>query len=393
MSFTGRYLKSPIEHDALAAGKMAWISGPRQVGKTTLAKSLMESPENYGSWDNSAFRKLWATGADAWVEKRGPGPLVLDEIHKDRRWKTRLKGLFDHWGPQEGIVVTGSARLDIFKRGGDSLMGRYFPYRLHPFSVAEDVTPPGPDEIGNYTRARFQWNDLLALSGFPEPLLAGNHAKALRWSRLRRERLVREDVRDLRAISDLRALEVLTDLLATRAGGLLSINSLREDVGVAYATVRDWVGLLEALYFCILLRPYSGRLSRALKAEPKLYVFDPILIQPENKGAQLENLAALHLLKACQFWTDTAQGEFDLRYIRDKEKREVDFLVLRDRKPWMLVECKTTEKDPHPNLIHFSKMLGTKKNFQLVHQKGFDREYPALNTRVLDYEKFFSGWV
>jgi predicted AAA+ superfamily ATPase len=386
-----RYLEAAVRDDALAERKMAFISGPRQVGKTTLGRAFLASPDNEFSWDDQRFRIRWVRDPLGAVADRGPGPILLDEIHKDRRWKSRLKGLWDLRGSELPVVVTGSARLDLFRRGGESLLGRYLPYRLHGFTVGERSAPPAPDTILRATKPVFPFADLLELGGFPEPLLGADAAKARRWSRLRTERLVQEDLRDLRHVHDLQALRVLADLLPERVGSPLSMNSLREDVGVAYATVRDWIGVLEALYHVLLVRPWAGRLTRTLRAEPKLYLSDALPV--ESVGPRRENLAALHLLKACHFWTDTAQGEFSLHFLRTKEKEEVDFVVVRDRRPWMLVECKSDEKEPAPALRKFAALLGTKLNFQLVAVPGHDRAYPEPRIRVLDYDRFFSGLV
>ncbi|MBI4231479.1 MAG: ATP-binding protein [Planctomycetes bacterium] len=386
-----RYLHRAIQEDAFPAGKMALVSGPRQVGKTTLGKGLLQSETNYFNWDDETFRRAWVRSPSAAVERHGSGPILLDEIHKDRRWKTRLKGLYDTRGRDLRILVTGSARLDLYRRGGDSLLGRYLPYRLHPFTVGETDAPPGPDALLQPREVRFPWNDLIRLGGFPEPLLDASEAKALRWSRLRVDRLVREDVRDLRAVSDLAALRVLTDLLSVRSAGLLSVNSLREEIGLAHGTVNAWILALEALYHCFLVRPYAARTARALRSQPKLYLYDILRIPKEAEGARRETLSALHLLKACHLWTDTAIGEFQLRFVRDKEKREVDFLVLRDRRPWLLVECKSGEMEPAPNLRRFTRALRPAHSVQLVSRPGTDRPYPALGIRVVDYERFFSS--
>lgn len=388
-----RYLTNQIRDDALASGKMAFLSGPRQVGKTTLARSLLLSKANYRSWDDADFRKAWSRSPRTALADRGPGPLVLDEIHKDRRWKTRLKGVYDVDGPGEGVVVTGSARLDLYRRGGDSLLGRYLPYRLHPLSVAETEQPPGPEGILATLEPRRSFDDLIRLGGFPEPFFAGSETRARRWSRLRLERLVAEDVRDLRAVEDLSGLRVLADLLPERVGSLLSVNSLREDVGAAYATVRSWLQVFEALYHCFFVPPYAKRISRAIRAMPKLYLYDTLTIPGDASASRFENLAALHLLKACHFWTDAAYGAFDLRFIRDKQRREVDFLVLREGRPWMLVECKSGDTDPSPALLYFQSQLGGTRAFQLVRRPGYDRLYTKTNVRVMDYERFFAGLV
>jgi predicted AAA+ superfamily ATPase len=231
----------------------------------------------------------------------------------------------------------------------------------------------------------------MALGGFPEPLFRASQSHASRWSRLRLERLIQEDVRDLSNVSDLQSLKILAELLPERVGSLLSMNSLREDLGVAYGTVRNWMGLLEALYYCFLVRPFGGTLRRALTAEPKLYLFDGMPIKDEAK--RRENLTALHLLKACQYWTDTAQGEFDLRFFRTKEKKEVDFVVLREGKPWLMLGCKSNSRTPSANLVQYAKVFKTTHNIQLVDGAAYHRDYAALRVSVQDYESFFTNWV
>jgi predicted AAA+ superfamily ATPase len=386
-----RYLERPIRDDALADGKMAFISGPRQVGKTTLARGLLSSEANSFTWDDQRFRLRWVKDPVDSIADRDLGPILLDELHKDRRWKTRLKGLYDLRGAEVPIIVTGSARLDLFRRSGDSLLGRYLPYRLHPFTVAERADAPSPDAILQRSDVAFPLQAIERLGGFPEPLLAGSEAKARRWSRLRTERLVLEDLRDLRHVHDLQAVRVLADLLPARVGSLLSVNSLREDVGVAYATVRDWVQILEALYHLFLVRPWAGRMARTLRAEPKLYLYD--FLPVESAAARLENITALHLLKACQYWSDVAQGDFTLHFLRTKEKEEIDFVVLRDRRPWMLVECKSSELRPSPTLVKFTAKLRPTHSFQLVTPRGHDRVFPEARVRVMEYERFFAGLV
>ena len=393
MPIRPRYLTESIRSDALASHKMAFISGPRQVGKTTLGAGLLEDSRNLLSWDDARFRRAWTRAPIEAVAERGKGPILLDEIHKDRRWKWRLKGLYDLRGREVPILVTGSARLDVYRRGGESLLGRYLPYRLHPFSVGESEEPPSPDEILSRTSPAYPWADLLRFGGFPEPLLGASERKAARWSRLRQERLIREDLRDLRNVSDLEAVQVLADLLPERVGSLLSVNALREDVGVAYATVRAWLAAFETLYLVFTVRPYARRIARSLRAGRKLYLYDVLQIPKERPAARQENLVALHLLKACHYWTDVALGEFDLRYVRDKEKREVDFLVTRERRPWMMVECRSNDPAPSPNLLRFAGLLDVPLRFQLVTRTGFDREYPEHRLRVLDYERFLSGLV
>ena len=387
-----RYLKKPIENDALHDFKMAFITGPRQVGKTTLAQNLLLTEDtNYFNWDEQEFKVAWAKSPIDAVSMRGEGPIVLDEIHKDRRWKGRIKGLYDVVGKKVPIIVTGSARMDVFRKGGDSLMGRYIPYHLNPLSVGESENPVSPAEIFQRDEPRYKWSDLMKLGGFPEPLLSGNEQKAIRWGRLRLERLLREDVRDLRNISDINALGVLVALMPRQVGGLLSVNSLRLDADIAYGTAHAWIGVLETLYHHFVVKPFSKKLSRAIRAEPKLFLYD--ILQVKDAAARKENLIALHLLKACQFWTDAAFGSFELRFIRTKEKEEVDFCVLRDGKVWLLVECKSGAKALSKHLVKFTEILRPQWSFQLVDDTSYDRNYPEYKIRVTSLESFCAGLV
>jgi len=387
-----RYLKESIKNDALADCKMAFITGPRQVGKTTLAQNLMLSEgSNYFNWDEQAFKVAWSKSPLAAISMRGEGPVVLDEIHKDRRWKGRVKGVYDVIGKNVPIIVTGSARMDVFRKGGDSLMGRYIPYHLNPLSVGESEQPVSPDEVFQRTEPCYRWADLMKLGGFPEPLLSGSEQKANRWGRLRLERLLREDVRDLRNISDINALSVLVALMPRQVGGLLSVNSLRLDADIAYGTAYAWIEVLETLYHHFVVKPYSKKLSRAVRAEPKLFLYD--ILQVKDVGVRKENLIALHLLKACQFWTDVAFGVFELRFIRTKEKEEVDFCVLRDGKVWLLVECKSGAQALSKHLVKFTESLRPQWSFQLVDDTSYDRFYAEHNIRMMSLERFCAGLI
>ena len=391
--FKTRYLSNIISKDALKNHKMAFISGPRQVGKTTLGKQLLKDKNNYFSWDQTQFRKVWNKTPEKILETIGTGPVLFDEIHKDRRWKSKVKGIYDSYSDKLPILVTGSAKLDLYRKGSDSLLGRYIPYRLHPFSVAEGNTSPLSHNILRKFKVSYKWEDLITLGGYPEPLLQGKEKKAQRWSRLRLDRLAYEDTRDIKVLSDLHAFRVLLDLIPEKVGSLFSFNSLKEDVGVAYATVRDWVLLSEALYYGFFIKPYSKKFKRAIKSEPKFYLYDILQIPKSESSKRIENLTALHLIKACHFWTDIGEGFFDLCFVRDKEKREVDFLIVKDHSPWMLIECRSRSKSLSPNLLYYAKKLKTPLNFQLVDEKGYDRQHRITNIRVMGYEKFFSGLV
>ncbi len=396
-----RYLEQPIIDDALAKNKMAFISGPRQCGKSVLARHILATKgqdENYFTWDDEEFRRLWIRNPKLILEKlKTPHQqkmlLVLDELHKQRIWKRSLKGLYDLFFEKMSFIVTGSARLDIFRKGGDSLQGRYFPYRLHPFTLGEinTIKPPPSEDWFENTSMTFPLESLLQLGGFPEPLLSGSESEVSRWRRLRRERLIREDIRDLRSIHDLQNIENLVLLLDDVAGSSLSFESLREDLHVSFATVKDWVGVLSALYYCFLIRPYSKNVRRSLHKEPKLYLYDWSGLR--NAGARLENLIACHLLKACHAWTDTAFGEYNLYYVRDREKREVDFLITNNEKPYALIEVKSNETDASSNLRYFTEILKPKFSFQLVLNKNFEKRIVVTRPEIhiIEISRFLSA--
>ena len=387
-----RYIQDAILTDPFELGKMAFVSGPRQCGKTTLANQLLSITHhegNYFNWDDVEFRRLWLRSPAAVLPllhiHPGDRPMmVLDEIHKHRKWKTILKGFYDSNKKKTHILVTGSARLNIYRKSGDSLAGRYIPYRLHPFSYGEstEIKPPPAQEWPKQQSTRFQLKDLLALGGFPEPLFAGTEAKAKRWWRLYREQLIREDLRDFKAVREVQQVDLLTTLLLTKVGGGFSLQSLQEDLSVSFATVRDWIDALESIFLCYLIRPYSKKLQGSLKKEPKVYFYHWPAVQ--HPGARLENLVASHLLKSVHAWTDSAMGDFELFYIRDKMKREVDFCVTKDGNPWLLLEVKTSEKAISPALIHYSELLRPEFSIQLLPEGASRREqYTTQGMRIL----------
>lgn len=385
-----RYLQNSLIEDALADRKMAFISGPRQVGKTFLAKQSLINPGNYFNWDTIAFKKSWIRSPLKAIETIQPGPVVFDEIHKYPHWKNSLKGLYDQVGDEVPMIVTGSARLDLYKKGGDSLLGRYIPYRLHPLTVAENPEVQADPDRLEAQEIVYPLNSLINCSGFPEPLLAGSEKKARRWSRLRLEQLVREDIRDFKNIRNLELIKLLIELLPDRVGSPLSLNSMKEDLQVAYATLRDWVTVLQNLYICFKVPPYSRNIARSLTRESKYYLFDWLPIT--ESGPLLENIVAVHLQKSCHFWTDLAHGVFELCYIRTKEKEEVDFCVIRDGKPWMLVECKSKNTSVSKHLAKFSAGFPDATAFQTT-TADVDRIVPGTGIRIINIEKFCSMFV
>ena len=352
--------------------QMAFVSGPRQVGKTTTCRRHADA---YRNWDNLDDRESVLAGparlaAELGVDRlSGTIPVALfDELHKFPRWRPFLKGMHDTCGDRLRIVVTGSSRMDIYRRGGDSLMGRCFSYRMHPFSVAETVNRdlPDPNRIIRDPRA-METDDFEALwrhGGYPEPFLKRDVRFSRRWRSLRLKQLVRDDIRDLARIQQVDQMEVLVSLLAHGSGRQLVYGNLAREVRVSVDTVRRWVAALCDFHLGFLVRPWFRNLSRSLRKEPKWYLRDWADI--EDPGAKAETFVACHLLKAVDGWNDMGLGRFDLGYLRDKEKREVDFVVARDGEPWFLAEVKLREGSMSPALRSYQEQLNAPFAFQVV---------------------------
>ncbi len=392
-----RYLEPLIEELAFADHKIALLGGPRQCGKTTLAKRLLAARGSgaYHNWDQVELRRTWAKHPQSLVPAaRGKTVplLVLDEIHKARLWKRTLKGMYDTLERPVDILVTGSARLAVYRRGSDSLLGRYRTFRLHPFSVAELTRkkPLPPDEalaslLGARARpstaAQEAFELLTAFGPFPEPVLAADTRRARLWRRERVDAVVREDLRDLSRITELDRVQMLAALLPERVGSLLSVQALREDLEVAHDTVRRWLTALAELYYCFEVKPFTRGVRRSVRKEGKLYLWDPGEV-PEA-GPRFENLVACHLLKACHYWTDAGYGDFSLCYVRNRDGRELDFLIVRDGAAWLPVEAKLADVTPAPAFRTFTHRLGCLTALQLVATPGVRIEHELDGTRVV----------
>lgn len=363
--------------------QMVFLVGPRQAGKTTAARMAGEHFKNYYylNWDNLDHRRVILGGVENTAGFAGLDRLsddmpliVFDEIHKYGKWKIFLKGFFDTYKEKVKIIVTGSSRLDIYKKGGDSLMGRYFTYRLHQLSQGEVISPDMFDgEIRGPSPERDEkgcMEKLLANGGFPEPFM-NNSARFLnRWKNLRREQLIREDIRELSRVQELGQIELLAETLNHRSGQLTNYSSLASKISVSSMTVSRWIKTLQGFFYLFTVYPWSKNIPRALIKEPKVYLWDWVDVQDE--GGRWENLVGSHLLKAVHYWTDMGFGNFALWFVRDKEKREVDFLVTRDKKPWFLAEAKLSHRAKlSKNLEYFQAKTGAAHAFQVVRDMDY----------------------
>jgi len=360
-----RYLEPLIENDLLK--KMVFLGGPRQCGKTTLANSLLaRTPGRYLNWDfdedrNEILKKRW-----------GPKDklLVFDELHKFPRWKNWIKGNFDKEQKLHQFLVTGSARLDVYRRGGDSLLGRYHYWRLHPFTLSE--IPKGISPKSALTR-------LMTVGGFPEPFLDNDETEARRWRKDRYDRVLRDDVRDLEPIKDIQTLSLLVDLLRRRVSSPVVVSNLAGDLQVAPQTVKHWLEILERMYLIFIVQPYSKNLPRALLKPPKIFFFDNGDVIGDE-GARFENLVAAHLLKKIQFLEDSQGYSYELRYVRDKEGHEVDFVILKGGVVDELIEAKCGDDEISRSLKYFAERLKPRRASQVVF--NLKREYSSGELHV-----------
>jgi uncharacterized protein len=356
--------------------QIALLSGARQSGKTTLARQLLtefNSKDNYLNWDDVNHRELILKGPDAIIKCLNLEQifaekplLVFDELHKYKDWKNFLKGFFDRYENDFRFLVTGSARLDQYRKGGDSLMGRYFSYRLHPFTVRELA---GEVDSGKLIQSPLKLDaeimtSLWQFGGFPESFSRSDVRFFRRWQKLRQEQLFREDIRDSTHIQEIQQLQLLAALLTRYAGKETKYSTLARSIRVSVDSIRRWLAVLEAFYFCFRIRPWHKNIATALRKEPRTYLWDWSMIADE--GQKAENFVACHLLKATHWWSDLGHGDFDLFYLRTKEGKEVDFLVTRDQVPWFLLEVKRSKNAPlNPNLKWFQQKTGAEFAFQI----------------------------
>lgn len=371
-----RYLDHHILEDLRK--KMVFIGGPRQVGKTTLAKKILARhfPEGrYFNWDldedrQDILKKKWAENNTL---------LVFDELHKYPKWKRWIKGVYDTAAEIHSFLITGSARLDIYRRGGDSLMGRYHYWRLHPFSL---------DEIPTGISRKDALSRLMTVGGFPEPFLEGDERTARRWRRERFDRVLREDVRDLESIRDVQLLSLFLDALRRRVGGLIVLSNLAAEIEISPKTAKTWLEILERMYLVFSVRPFTRALPRAVVKPPKVYFFDNA-DTIGDEGARFENLVASSLLKRMHYLEDRDGFRCELRYIRDKEGREVDFALIKEGVLEELIEVKYSGDEISKSLLYYANRLKPKKATQIV--ANIKRPFDKNGVSVTDPLSYFDG--
>ena len=388
---TQRYLAGPIIKDLCE--KMVFLGGPRQVGKTTLARNLIGPgfrDSAYFNWDNRLHRTVI-------INLAFPGTselIILDEIHKYSKWKNLIKGEYDVNRSLRKYLITGSARLNIYRKGGDSLQGRYHYYTLHPFSLAELLEYRfDSDVMGQLPIDSQDHSETLALlekfGGFPEIFLKQNSRALRRWHLEHTERLFREDIRDLNAIRDLQSMQLLGDMLPSKVGSLLSVNSIREDLQVSHRSVCSWLNLFETFYYQFRVYPYCNQKVRSLKKGPKLYLID--WSEVPDCAARFENMIGSHLLKFVDYLREYYGYQAGLFYLRNIDQKEVDFLVTIKNIPWFCVEVKYQDQKISRNLYYYKDRLQIPYAFQVIHTSGIDRIEKSV--RLISADRFLSALV
>lgn len=369
--------------------QMRFIIGPRQTGKTTVAKKFLKEQnclKLYYNWDDRKTRDRYIADYHFFVQElynvkssKGKRWLCMDEIHKYPKWKNVLKDFFDSFGEENGFIVTGSARLDMMRKSGDSLAGRYFTFRLNPVTLRELTGKPfqePPANAGDWIMQKLdhqtykekELSALLRFSGFPEPLLSASVRFHKKWRTDYIDRLVREDLRDLTRIQELENIATLMHLLPPRISSPLSINSLTKNIKCSFATVSNYLKAMELGYLIFRILPYSKKISRSLTKENKVYFFDWTRIN--DPAAQFENYMAVELKTLLELWTDAGIGNFDLHFIRDRDGRETDFLILRDKVPWLMVESKFSRSTIDYHHRKNRNVLGGIPFIQVVRQEN-----------------------
>ena len=340
---------------------------------------MLTKNHDYLNFDNDEDRKR--IREKSWDRKKEL--LIFDELHKLPKWKQWLKGVYDKEGANPPIVVTGSARIDSYKKVGDSLAGRYFHYRVHPLDVREIVSidkNQNPQEVVQR---------LLNLSGFPEPYLEGTQEFYNLWKKTHLDIILRQDLIDLEAVSNIKQIELLIDLLRDRVGFPISYTSLAIDLQVSDKTIKKWLELLENMFVIFKIIPYSKNIARSILKKPKYYFYD--IARTNNEGARLENLVAASLLKEIHFRQDCLGEDWNLYYLSVKDGKEIDFLIEHKNTSHILIEVKKSDDGPSKNFGQFSKFFKSAQMFQLVQKIKQEKTY-SNGVEIREVGKWLANW-
>ncbi|MBW1703339.1 MAG: ATP-binding protein [Deltaproteobacteria bacterium] len=385
-----------IWQDLATDKSMIFLAGPRQAGKTTLGQIISSSFTNslYFNWDIAEHRINFMenpTFFEAVERKDSSTPLIIfDEIHKYKDWKNYLKGIYDRFHEKYQFLVSGSGRLDLYQKGGDSLAGRYFLFHLWPFTISElgknnrdiEVFLDAPLQITmeNADELKEIWSGLSEMSGFPEPYLAGRMTTYRRWSNTYSQQLIREDIRDLTGIKSVIDMETLYLVLPSKVGSPISVPSLARDLKVSYNSIRSWLSIFERFFLIFSIAPWTRRITRAIQKERKVYLWD--IPRVKEPAARFENVVALELWRAITAWNDMGYGTFSLHFIKNKEQQEVDFLIANENVPFLLIEAKLSYAQPSSALKKFQDVLKI-PGVQLIKESEGYRMIPNGDQQIL----------
>ena len=403
--FHRRAMQWALSDDTLQ-GRMSFICGPRQIGKTTaVQRFLAEQGQRhlYYNWDTPTVKKRYATNPLFFVEDLPPERpqvwVALDEIHKYPKWKNLLKGYYDEWRQKIRFIVTGSARLDLFRNSGDSLVGRYFLFRLLPLGIREVVPglsskseecvpdediraiPPAASAVSEAVES------LLHCTGYPEPFAVGKEAFCTRWRENHVSLILQEDLRDLTKIVQVRKLETLLYLLPDRVGSPVSLNALRQPLESAHGTIRSWLEALKVVYLIFSIPPWTARLSRSVLKEEKVYFWDWGMVA--DPGARFENFIAVQLQRAIASWNERGRGPFKLHFLRTKDGQEVDFAIADRNRVWLLVEAKESQTLLAKSVASLQEKVQATLAIQVINKKGIC-EQKGKGRYVMGADRFLS---
>jgi predicted AAA+ superfamily ATPase len=357
-----RYLEKYILEDLKK--KIVLLTGPRQTGKTTLSKMLVTGFD-YFNFDNAEDRldlleKSW---------DRSKELIIFDELHKLRNWKSWLKGIYDTEGIPPSIIVTGSAKLDAYRKVGDSLAGRFFQFRLHPLDLKEIKNTLKPVNLES------ELDKLLDTGGFPEPFLNGSSRYYNRWKKSHLDIIIKQDLIDLENVQQITLIETLIQLLKKQVGSPVSYSSLARDLQCSDKTIKRWLTILENMYVIFRVTPFHKNIARSILKTPKFYFYDTGQVVGDP-GVKLENLVACALLKEIHYRADCYGEDRYLYYLKDKDGREIDFYITNDKNQALMVEVKWSEENLSPNFKVFMKYFSDAGMVQIVKELNREKSFP-----------------